>query len=328
MARDRETPDISKSSLEKAVSSDDLLKQAWESMGRTETGDRLGDDSTSRSAEMTSAANLSSISTTEERASAEEIARLLRAEAEGRRADVSASRQSQREPVRTPPPPQRRDSPARRRPRRTEPLPPPTSTPGPTVPVPDAGRSRQTRRGIIWAVVGAIWAIGAVIGSFADSASTDEPGVTVEVTAAPAEITTTLPPDIDPATVVQLGIRDLQPGTCIATFPSENIVDSVATVPCAQPHQYELFANAELTGDGDYPGNEIFDMAFESCAGRFFDYVGEAYATSDWYVDVITPTEEGWNRGNDRTVNCVLYLWDETAEVVQFVTGSAAGSGA
>jgi hypothetical protein len=327
MARKGEGPEISMSNLDKTVSSEELLKQAWESMGRLETGERSGDSSTSRSAEMTSAANASSTSTSEQRASAEEIARILAEETKRRRED---ERRSQ------PAPPSRRPTPEPRQ-RRIEPLraperqaPPPLPHPVPTQQPPDptsgGGRPQRGRRGFAWLVFGLIWLIGAVIGFFSDDTSTSTPDVP-DVSIDLSDLTsTTLDPSIDTANVTLLSIRDLEPGTCVATLPFGDVIEDVATVPCSEPHQYELFANAQLAG-GEYPGDEVFGQAFDACGTRFFDYVGETYATSEWYVDVIAPTEEGWNKAGDREVNCLLYRWDEAAEDVSFVTGSAQGSG-
>ena len=56
------------------------------------------------------------------------------------------------------------------------------------------------------------------------------------------------------------------------------------------------------------------------------DYVGEDYIDSTFYIDPISPTENGWAAG-DRAVNCLLYSWPEDSEEVEYVTGSAEGSG-
>jgi len=331
MARKGETPDYDTSSLHKSVSSDDLLKQAWESMGRLDTGEGTGDSSTSRSAEMSAAANVSSIASSEQRASAEEIAHLLAQETKNRRAA---------EPRSQPAPPSRSSAPEPRQ-RRTQPLQAPPRQAPPTQPQPapspqepsttaEGGQPRRGRGGIAWLVFGLIWLAGAVIGFFTDDSSTSTPDIDIdipEVTVDFSDLTsTTLDSSIDLDNVTLLSIRDLEPGTCVATLPFGEVIEDVATVPCSEPHQYELFANTELFGS-DYPGEGIFTDAFEACGTQFFDYVGETYATSDWYVDVITPTEEGWNKTADREVNCLLYLWDEDAEDVSYVTGSAQGSG-
>jgi hypothetical protein len=327
MARKGEKPDYSTSSLQKPVSSEDLLKEAWESMGRLDTGERTGDSSTSRSAEMTSAANLSSTASSEQRASAEEIARLLAKETDRR----AAERRPQ------PAPPQRRPT-AEPRQRRTQPLQAPERQAPAPQPVPtqqqpprgDGGRPRQGRRGLGWLIFGAIWLIGAFVGLFTEDTSTSPPDISIDVPDLSIDFSdltsTTLDPSIDSTNVTLLNIRDLEPGTCVVTLPFGEVIDDVATVPCSDPHQYELFANAQLVGN-DYPGDDIFSEAFEACGTQFFDYVGEAYATSEWYVDVITPTEQGWNQAGDREVNCLLYLFDDDAEDVSYVTGSAQGTG-
>jgi hypothetical protein len=141
MARKGESPDISMSNLEKTVSSEDLLKQAWESMGRLETGERSGDSSTSRSAEMTSAANASSTSTSEQRASAEEIARILAEETKRRHENERRPQPAPLSRRPTPEPRQRRIEPLRA-PEREAPQPQSHPVPGqqPPLPTSEGGR--------------------------------------------------------------------------------------------------------------------------------------------------------------------------------------------
>lgn len=319
MKADGEKRDTGRSRRDPTMTSQELIKEAWTSMGRAETGDRLEEPGVLPSGAMAAAAASAAAGTRRENGSAQ----LLATEMGRRGTTVTEPRSGRPEtgsarpatsPQPIPPPP------APLRPRRSTRSPAPA--PPPTVPQPvgePPGRSRRFPRGTGWLILAAIWAIGALVGVFFEDSSVSVPDVTET---APAST-------IAPSTANEANIRDLEPGTCIATLPLGQVVTSVPTLPCAEPHQYELFANAELALGNDYPGSEeVFDRAFDTCGALFFDYVGEAYATSEWYVDVIAPTEEGWDKLNDRQVNCLLYLWDEDASEVRYVTGTAAGSGA
>lgn len=328
LARDSQKPAISGSNLESTASSEDLLKDAWASMGRTETGERVEESGASASGSLTSAANKTSSQSDVDRSmTAEEIARLL-SEETGRR---STAETQQRPPQ---PAPQRQRQP-QLRPRRAAPTaPPPTrSAPQPTTVsqpprVPADQAPARRRRGFGWGIFALFWLVASFVGSFLDNVGgSDTPDISIdipEVTIDFSDLTSTTLGVVGNGTAVN--IRDIEPGTCIDTLPIGDIVSDVATVSCDTPHQYELYANTQLAGD-DFPGPEVFDLAFEACSVLFFDYVGEAYATSTWYVDVIAPTEEGWTKVNDRAVNCLIYQWDEDAGEVVYLTGTAEGSG-
>ena len=122
-----------------------------------------------------------------------------------------------------------------------------------------------------------------------------------------------------------VNIRDVAVGQCIESLPVGSIVNDVPVVSCDLPHQYELFGNTQVTGDG-FPGDVVFEIATEACIPIFGEYVGEAYFDSLYYIDPIAPTEDGWSAG-DRAVNCLLYSWPDGAESVESITGSAKGTG-
>jgi len=321
-------PDISKSNLSDMVSSDDLIKQAWGSMGRAETGERTT-DTRSLSAEMAKAASLAGAASQMRSEGLAEIEESLKQAIDRRLrvapADSSApARSPERKPgSRSQPPPARSGSAP------TRPAPP--RRPPPTLPSGDEGRSGPSIRGLGWLVFALISLLGGAVGWFTDDSSSTpdidtDPGVTVTVDFSDLT-TTTVVIDTGSENVVFANIRDIGPGTCIEALPLGALVDDVPTIPCAEPHKYELFANTELAMDGDYPGEDVFDIAFDACDAMFFDYVGESYGSSEWYVDVITPTEQGWNEFDDRAVNCLLYLWDNDSSEVVYVTGSAEGTG-
>jgi hypothetical protein len=84
-------------------------------------------------------------------------------------------------------------------------------------------------------------------------------------------------------------------------------IDEISTVDCDDPHYAELIAKFDLDGD-DFPGAAAVGTdAQEGCATRFEDYVGIDYASSIYFLAPVTPTEETWERADDREVLCFAY---------------------
>jgi hypothetical protein len=97
-------------------------------------------------------------------------------------------------------------------------------------------------------------------------------------------------------------------------------VESVAAVPCDQPHDNEVYHLGELP-DGDFPGQqEIVQMAFDECLDPFEDFVGVPYEESELEIFPLTPSQDTWEDEDDREVVCAAYLPDEQ------LTGSVRGS--
>jgi hypothetical protein len=106
-----------------------------------------------------------------------------------------------------------------------------------------------------------------------------------------------------------LGAYALQVGDCIQ-LPDADTVISVEGVPCAEPHDAQVFAEFVLP-DGDFPGLDAVELAAgEGCYQRWPAAVGTAYESdpaSDFTV--LTPTAESWAEG-DREVTCLLVPLD------------------
>ncbi|MCP3975116.1 MAG: hypothetical protein GY720_11565 [bacterium] len=174
----------------------------------------------------------------------------------------------------------------------------------------------------------AIWVVSAIAGLIGGDSGDSTPDISINV----PEITIDFGDLTSSTLATQTGfmnIREVAPGACIESLPLGDVIEDVLVVGCVEGHQYEVFANTSLDDAPDtYPGfDEVVDIAFDSCSTHFFDYVGESYASSEWYVDVITPTEVGWNKGDDRIVNCLLYIWDEDLGDAVSVDRTARGSG-
>jgi hypothetical protein len=98
-------------------------------------------------------------------------------------------------------------------------------------------------------------------------------------------------------------------------------------VPCAESHQYEVFAvvdSAAPTSAYTAP-DEVYDLGYEACLEEFLPYVGQDWAHSPWYILVIPPTESEWVEQDDRSATCLLYQPGDDDPT--YSEGTARGSG-
>ncbi len=119
-----------------------------------------------------------------------------------------------------------------------------------------------------------------------------------------------------------LSVFNFAVGDCF-NDPSDGAeqISDVAAVPCADPHDNEVYFKFNLA-DGPFPGDDAIDAEVEAeCIPAFEAYVGASYDTSEVYVFPVTPTQESWDTADDREVVCALYVPDEK------LTGSLKGSG-
>lgn len=99
-------------------------------------------------------------------------------------------------------------------------------------------------------------------------------------------------------------------------------VTSLPGVPCAEPHDNEVYAVIDLDVASFPQGDEMSELAFESCLERFEPFVGLEYESSTLDILTLYPTEDSWKLQNDREVVCALYDMNASK-----LTGSAKGSG-
>lgn len=111
---------------------------------------------------------------------------------------------------------------------------------------------------------------------------------------------------------------ELAVGDCLRSIDEGREVTSLPLVPCAEPHDGEVYDSFPLP-DGDYPGEEAVLTAAETgCIDRFQTFVGVPFDDSVLEVFYYTPTRRSWTLAGDREVVCVIQS-DAT-------TGSARGS--
>lgn len=104
---------------------------------------------------------------------------------------------------------------------------------------------------------------------------------------------------------------EMRVGDCFddgSTFADDNPeVNSVAGIPCSNPHDNEVYAVFDVNATSFPDGDEMARMAFESCKQRFTSFVGKDYESSDLDIATLYPTRDSWNRQNDREVVCAVY---------------------
>ncbi len=107
-------------------------------------------------------------------------------------------------------------------------------------------------------------------------------------------------------------------GDCI-NFSGAGEVDTVPVVDCAEPHDQEIFAATNLTGDA-FPGEAVVSDELDAfCMGDVFtDFIGLSYADSIFYTSGFHPTAASWENG-DRELLCTV--GNENAQT----TGTLAG---
>ncbi len=111
----------------------------------------------------------------------------------------------------------------------------------------------------------------------------------------------------------------LSVGDCLNDESSSEEVSEVPTVPCSEPHQYEVYGEVTLTGD-EWPGDEaVTQQADDGCSAQFQPFTGIAYEDSTLEFNYYTPTKGSWEEMDDRLVTCVIF---DTAAT----TGSLAGA--
>ncbi|MFG1954025.1 septum formation family protein [Micromonospora sp. NPDC048830] len=97
--------------------------------------------------------------------------------------------------------------------------------------------------------------------------------------------------------------RQLRPGDCVNDLEESNNVLSLPAVPCAQPHEGEVFAAFALSGR-EWPGEgHVLEKADQGCQDRFESYAPRADFDS-FELFVLYPTQRAWTRG-DHDVTCI-----------------------
>jgi hypothetical protein len=169
-------------------------------------------------------------------------------------------------------------------------------------------RTGQNGRGMAIAgiVLSGLWTIGFVLLIVLAVASSTPPGPvapTTVPTASPTAEPTTEPP-VTTAPSTAISATELQVGDCLNDLTNSTDVSSLPSVPCAQPHEGEVFAVFDLP-PGPYPGAAgVDDLVSKGCNARLAQYSPSAPSDDAVGLFSVYPLEQNWNR-DDREVVCI-----------------------
>jgi hypothetical protein len=112
-----------------------------------------------------------------------------------------------------------------------------------------------------------------------------------------------------------LGVFDVRVGDCFNDPPdlissADALIESFVAVPCSEPHDNEVYALVDHPAGDDqpFPGIDALDeYGAGVCFSAFRPYVGRSYESSELDFFSFTPSEEGWERIDDREIICALY---------------------
>ncbi len=118
----------------------------------------------------------------------------------------------------------------------------------------------------------------------------------------------------------QASVDQIAVGDCMDST-DDSVVYDVPVVPCSEEHDEEIFGEFELSGDSFPDATALEDESNEKCVAMFTEFVGMDYFDSELDFYTLTPTEDGWNEFNDRTVNCVIV--DPAGKITGSLKGAA-----
>lgn len=118
----------------------------------------------------------------------------------------------------------------------------------------------------------------------------------------------------------QINSFALKPGDCFDDTDSTNIT-SLPAVPCAEPHDNEVYAVFDVSLPTYESEEATFGLAVEACVDRFDSFVGKSYEESKLDILTLYPTLGSWQEG-DREIVCAVYDIDG-----EKLVGSAEGIG-
>lgn len=104
----------------------------------------------------------------------------------------------------------------------------------------------------------------------------------------------------------------LQVGDCLNDATASETVETIPTVPCAEPHDSEIYASIMIDGD-TFPGSDaVTAEADAACLEAFSGFAGVEYVDSKFFYSYYFPTESSWAEG-DREILCTIY--DEVGQI-------------
>ena len=131
-----------------------------------------------------------------------------------------------------------------------------------------------------------------------------------------------------------VGVLKLRVGDCLdlsgmAEPGEDTVVESFTAIPCADPHQGEVFLVEEdfFAATPEFPGqDEVFEQAGNRCVGPFGVFVGAPYDETELDFVTLAPTADSWAQ-DDRGIVCIAVSPTADGAELETITGSLEGTG-
>lgn len=99
-------------------------------------------------------------------------------------------------------------------------------------------------------------------------------------------------------------VASLEVGDCVNGIEEGDVL-TVPAVPCAEPHEGEVFAVFDVSLTGQWPGDDaVAGEAEDGCVDRFESYAPGAEDAASLDLFYLHPTSGSWRAG-DREVICI-----------------------
>ena len=103
----------------------------------------------------------------------------------------------------------------------------------------------------------------------------------------------------------ELGVFNFKVGDCLTNVPETGEVEKAQGVPCAQSHQYEVFAETFIDSDSEEVPKTVADDAEDFCYKEFSKFVGISYDDSMLGMMSLFPSPDSW-KGGDKEYSCLV----------------------
>lgn len=103
----------------------------------------------------------------------------------------------------------------------------------------------------------------------------------------------------------QIGSFEIKQGDCFNNTDFSNLT-TLPAVPCAEPHDNEVYAVFDIPLPTYESDDETFRLAVEACTKRFDNFVGRTYEDSKLDILTLYPTLATWEEG-DRGIVCAVF---------------------
>ena len=118
-----------------------------------------------------------------------------------------------------------------------------------------------------------------------------------------------------------VSVGAVREGDCI-DVPVADEIDSFTGIPCDAPHDAQVFSLIQIAGE-EFPGDvELIAQGESGCESRFEGFAGIGYQESEFFINLVRPSELSWERG-DREIICLIVPEDGSEKLTQDLTGIA-----